>query len=75
MQCQFSPLARLQSIPCALETNVRENLPTQMWRKPNIQRNGLVNKHNWMWHEGVPGEERGEGRWKGEDQGNFYFLV
>lgn len=32
-------------------------------------------KHNWVWHEGIPGEEGGEDRWKGEDQGNFYFLV
>lgn len=28
-----------------------------------------------MWHEGIPGEEGGEGRWKGEDEGNFYFLA
>lgn len=32
-------------------------------------------KHNWMWHEGIPWEEVGEGRWKGEEQGHFYFHL
>lgn len=32
-------------------------------------------KHSWIWHEGIPWEEEGESRWKGEDQGHFYFQV
>lgn len=38
------PWLGFKAFPVLLETKVRENLPTQMWRKPNIQRKGLVNE-------------------------------
>lgn len=40
----FLPWLGFKAFPVLLETKVRENLPTQMWRKPHIQRNGLVNE-------------------------------
>lgn len=40
----FLPWLGFKVFPVLLETKGRENLPTQIWKKPNIQCNVLVNE-------------------------------